>query len=1030
MANALHQPLPYARAHPNIMPMKMGTRTVTTIIALSFATLLLWGIDSPHAQSRNTVPVATGAIVHETARITFEWPQETGISAVVRGNNLLITFNRRADPDFIPVLKALYPYLTGGERKAGGKTILFTLDHPYKIRTFQSDTINGVELLGVDLAARPDKTNKLATLSPAAGEVAATPTASAPAEPAPTLPVPEAVSAAAPEPASPAPAEPVTAAPAAPSPPPETAEVATPPPGPVLAITDRVVVGVSPATDNAVLRFPFAERTAMAVFVRSRTLWIAWAKPLPADLIDFADLPRTVIGKAEVVPAKGATVIRMPIDDGVNVAVKKEQNSFDWAILLTPKKQGLEHPLPAQVNTDPPTPAHVFVPALETAEPVTVTDPQVGDQLVITPLYSTGEGISPTLQFIDFTLLETAQGLAVVKKSDDVAVIATRNGLRVSTPAGAMLTPGLVPVNKNMASGGSLETATLFPDQLWKADPDPKKQADQMHALFHDIVESENTQDANAARLRMAQIYLSQGMAVEALAFLDGINRVNPTFFRSNKLAALRGAANFLMYRFVDASKDFSAAELNNNKEVDYWRAMLGDLLGNSEQEYNYLALNADYISKYPPIFRQRLAIVAADRSVAGKDYDNALKIFDTLTQDNLVESIGPYVNFLMAKISIETGQEKDALETWDKLAEDYAHPFVRARAEFSRILWGIEHNTLEQPEVIDRLEKLRLAWHGDSLELSILGMLGDMYANQKNYVDAMRIWHGGVMGFPNTATSIDMARKMQEAFITMFNEGIADQLPPLEALSLYYEYRSYTPTGNTGNAIINRLADRLITVDLLDQAATLLDRQMRFQMEKEARSEAGAKLATVYLLNHQPTKALTALQDSVYGENSLMLRLLRNRLAAQAMVDMGQYDKALITLGQDNNPDAERIRINVYWKEKNWPQLITSVENMLKTRKDITAPVTPEEGEYLLRLALAYVFQDNHVQLQYLHDYFGPLMEKNPYQSVFNFITGGDVELTTTNFDQVVQAIADTRSFIENYRARISIDGLASITK
>jgi hypothetical protein len=1004
------------------MAMKKSYRRMFCRRKLLLAGLLVLVPAALALSETNAVPVTTGAILRDRARLTFEWPQETKITASVHGNSLQVTFNRKANPDAVPALKALYPYVTGVERKSDGKTLVFTLDKPYKIRSFQSETINGVELLGIDMAARP-VAKRFTALAPAAGEETPPP-------------------AAAPEPAAPVAAEPVAVPPAAPPP----AEVAQPqplpPPGPPPVAAegaetnpqtaaaapagppDHVTVGVSAATDNAVLRFPFTERTAMAVFIRARTLWIAWTKPLPADLTDFDSLPRTVIGKAEVVPGKNATVIRMPIDDGMNVGVAKEQNSFDWAVLVTPKKRGLARALPAQVNTDPPTPAHVFLPALEAAEPVTITDPQVGDQLIIVPFYATGEGISPALQFIDFTLLETAQGMAVVKKSDEAAVIPTRNGLRVSTPQGAVLTPGLAPVDQSKAAVGSQEAATLFPNELWKADPDPQKQAKQVHALFHNVVESENPQDANTARLRLAQLYLSQGMAVEALGFLDGINRVNPTFYRSSKLGALRGAANFLMYRFTDASHDFAAAELNNNKEVDYWRAMLADLLGNPDQSYDYLSLNNDYFSKYPTLLRQRLAIVAADRSISGKDYNNALKIFDTLTADNLVESIGPYVNFLMAKISAETGQEKDALETWDKLADDYKYPFVQTRAEFSRILWGVEHNTITKDEEIERLEKLRLAWHGDSLELNILTMLGDLYAERNDYIDAMRIWHGGVTSFPNTSTSVDMARKMQEAFISMFNEGVADQLPPLEALSLYYEYRNYTPTGNVGNAIINHLADRLVTVDLLDQAATLLDRQMRFQMEKEARSEAGAKLATVYLLNHQPAKALIALQDSVYGENALMLRLLRNRLAAQAMVDLEQYDKALLTLGQDNNADAELIRINIYWREKNWPQLITGIENMLKTRKDITAPITTEESEYLLRLALAYVFQDNRVQLQYLHDYFGPLMAKNANKDVFEFITGGDVILTTTNFDQVVQNISDTRSFIENYRAHITTDG------
>jgi tetratricopeptide (TPR) repeat protein len=541
-----------------------------------------------------------------------------------------------------------------------------------------------------------------------------------------------------------------------------------------------------------------------------------------------------------------------------------------------------------------------------------------------------------------------------------------------------------------------------------------------LQGLFHRIVESSNPQEANEARLQMAKIYLSDGMAVEALGLLDGINRTNPSFYRSAKVSAMHGAGNFLLYRFVEAARDFSAPELNNNKEIEYWRGMLADLLGNPDQSYDYLAMNQDYISKYPPMFRQRLAIVAADRAIDAKEYNTALKIFDKLHQDNMLEPINAYINYLLAKVSADTGQPKEAQDMWNKLAGDFEHPFVQARAEFSRIAWDMDHDTITKDQAVDRLERLRLGWHGDGLELKVLTLLGDLYSDKKDYVNAMRIWNGGVISFPNTGAAIDMARKMQEAFITMFNEGIADKLPPLEALALYYEYRNYTPPGATGNEMIERLADRLVDVDLLDQASSLLDHQMHFQLEKEQRSRIGVKLANVYLLNHQPQKALTALQDSLYGENSLMLRLLRNRLTAQALVDMGQPDRAMATLGSDNSADAERIRMSVYWRQKEWTKLVASIEGLLKTRPDNTAPISLEESEYLLKLSLAYVFENNSEQLQYLHDYFGPLMEKNPNKPVFDFITGGQMQLTTTNFDEVLKYLSDTRSFIENYKAHI----------
>jgi hypothetical protein len=194
----------------------------------------------------------------------------------------------------------------------------------------------------------------------------------------------------------------------------------------------------------------------------------------------------------------------------------------------------------------------------------------------------------------------------------------------------------------------------------------------------------------------------------------------------------------------------------------------------------------------------------------------------------------------------------------------------------------------------------------------------------------------------------------------------------------------------------------------------------MRTQTEKEKRSQIGAKLAGIYLLNHQPQKALLALQDSVYGENQVTLRLTRNRLAAQAMVELNKPDMAMQTLGQDDSPETERIRLSIYWKAKDWDKLTASVENILKARPDITAPVTLDESEYLIQLALAYVFTDNKEQLQYLRDYFGPLMINNPNRKVFEFVTSSDIDPNSRNFDEVIQYVSNTRTFIENYKAHI----------
>ena len=1024
-----------------------------------FLCLLASAVAFPTALNaeQKSFPVARGNIIRDYARVTFEWPRPVDFTASTKGNSVSITFDQKANPDFGRLLASLHPYITHAQRKSDGKTIVLTLDKPYKIRTFMGERQAGIDILGIDpkankqlakhekqepktpapqIASKPQpaaqqqasrQAAELAKLAPAVrGAASVTP---------PPAPSPAPTTAAE---APPPPAEKKTEPKVEPAPSPAAEKKPETAPTPSTAepgdsehlqnaqtkpadIPDTInKVTIFAADDSATLRIPLATRTALAVFARNHHLWVVIGKPIKLDLSEFDSMAKTVVGKPQIIANSKATILYIPMDDNVYANVLKEDGSERWVIMLTQKKTAPKSPVDVIVNTAPPLPPHVFVGALEMIEPIAVRDPLVGDVMVITPLFNASEAIAHPRSFIEFSLLATSQGIVVEKKADDVSVVQLRNGLRISTTKGASISADLPKLEKQESADGLQANPTLFPYDLWKID-DYAERKKKINELFHKIVKSDNAQDANNARIRMAQIYLSEGMAAEAIALLDGINRTHASFYRSAKLNALRGTANFLMYRFIDAARDFSAAELNNNKEVEYWRSVLSDLLGNPGKTHDYLAMNQDYISKYPPIFRQRLAIVAADRAIAAKEYNIALKIFDTLHQDNLLDSINAYINFLMAKISVSTGQEKEANESLDKLAQDVKHPFVQARAEFTRIARDMDAG-LDKNKAIDRLARLRISWHGDNLELQVLTLLGELYYEKGDYVNAMRVWNNGVQAFQNTATAIDMNRKMEETFVIMFNDGVADKLPPLEALALYYEYRNYMPNGTAGNEMLNRLSDRLIAVDLLDQAATLLDHQMRTQTEKERRSRVGAKLAAVHLMNHQPEKALGVLQDSVYGENPVLLRLQRNQLTADAMVELGQYDKALQTLGQDDSMDAERIRISVYWKGRDWAKLTASIENMLKNRQDITAPVTLDESEHLLQLALAYIFENNREQLQYLHDYFTPLMSGNPNKDVFEFITTSDIVPNSRNFDDVITTLSNTRSFIENYKARIKI--------
>ena len=62
--------------------------------------------------------------------------------------------------------------------------------------------------------------------------------------------------------------------------------------------------------------------------------------------------------------------------------------------------------------------------------------------------------------------------------------------------------------------------------------------------------------------------------------------------------------------------------------------------------------------------------------------------------------------------------------------------------------------------------------------------------------------------------------------------------VPAVDALGLFYDFRELTPPGRRGDEMIRRLSDRLVSVDLLDQAADLLQHQVDHRLQGAARAQ------------------------------------------------------------------------------------------------------------------------------------------------------------------------------------------------
>ena len=150
----------------------------------------------------------------------------------------------------------------------------------------------------------------------------------------------------------------------------------------------------------------------------------------------------------------------------------------------------------------------------------------------------------------------------------------------------------------------------------------------------------------------------------------------------------------------------------------------------------------------------------------------------------------------------------------------------------------------------------LTVGWRGDETEIEALQLLAKLYTDGQRYRDAFQIMRTALVVHPGSDLTRQIHDDAAATFDQLFLAGKGDALPPIEALSLFYDFRDLTPVGRRGDEMIRRLADRLVAVDLLDPAAELLQHQVDNRLQGAARAQVATRLAVIYLLNHKPDAA------------------------------------------------------------------------------------------------------------------------------------------------------------------------------
>jgi hypothetical protein len=316
-------------------------------------------------------------------------------------------------------------------------------------------------------------------------------------------------------------------------------------------------------------------------------------------------------------------------------------------------------------------------------------------------------------------------------------------------------------------------------------------------------------------------------------------------------------------------------------------------------------------------------------------------------------------------------------------------HPETAVRSELQALTLKMRTKKLTPDQAIDQLERLRYKWRGDRVEFATLRALGLALTAAGRVREGLEAMSAAVRNFPSLEETRDVKLDMQRMFAGVFQAGAPAGMTPVQALALFYDYKDLTPPGLEGDEIIRKLSEKLAEVDLLPQAAELLQHQVDNRLDGVARAQVATRLAVIYLLDRKPEKALAAIRSSRQVRLPDAMISERRLLEARALADLKLTDEAVETLADDDGPAAGRLRADVFWAGQRWAAAGQASEALAADQWASASPLSDIARQDVLRAAVAYVLASDRAGVERLRARFGAKMADSADAKSFAVVVG-----------------------------------------
>lgn len=787
---------------------------------------------------------------------------------------------------------------------------------------------------------------------------------------------------------------------------------------PSLSRQVRITPFVNKIGGTVRLIFPFEQDTPAAVFKRGETVWMVFDTHVAIDPPADTELLGGIAQSIDVDQAGETQIVQMTMNADRLATLGAEGRS--WVLSLGDILIAPTEPMTLTQAQQSDGRTVLVADILRPGRVHQLRDPNVGDMLQVVTAYPPSRAIVRDLEYVDFKALRAVHGLVIKPYHSDVRL--EIDGSEVIIDAeGQLMLSSATDINREAPEQVGERVGYI---DLTASETRPNEYAKKREEILARAAEAEGAA-RESARVELARYYLANQLTHEALGVLQvwEEDTKRPKLYEEAK--TVQAAANVLAHRYEEALEILLEDEFLEAADAIIWRTIARAKRGEYEIARNDALLAEQAVEAYPLWVANEFFFSAARAALELGDSTSAIRYlggidFSTLSREDLSR-----YDLLAGRVDEVDGEYADALDTYGGVLNMDIRP-TYAEAVYRTLLVLEKQGNIDLDKAVATLSIQSLAWRGGELGANIQELYGRLQFKNQDYrggfetLERMQVVHQDT---PQETRHFELSRQI---FENLFLNGEADRLEPIRALGLYYDFRRLTPAGAKGDEMIRNLARRLVRVDLLDQAAELLDYQVENRLEGVARAKIAADLAIIHIANRRADLALKALYKTRLANLVPQLERQRRILEAKALIDAGRDELAVDILRKIEGFDARLLEVDAHWAGRRYREAGELIERIYADQYTDGGSLPTSVRNDLVKAAVAYTLGGDEIGLTRLRAKFSNRMASTPEWPVFEFVTS-KTAFGTSEFKALAKEIADVdslNSFLAAYKERYGTTG------